>query len=72
MKVKKFTFTIDRFDDAALTDDRSTEVARLLYEIAQRILDFGVPNQDGRYLKDYNGRTVGQVEVDWTEDDEEE
>lgn len=71
MRVKKVTLTIDNFDNAAMVDDRSGEVTRMLRQIADRVELDGVVNAcDDRYLNDSNGNTVGIVECDWDEDDE--
>ncbi len=64
MKVNAFNLNIDNFDNAAMVDDRSGEVARMLEETAKRIREYGVPNCDGLYLKDINGNTVGDIAVD--------
>lgn len=71
MRVKSMTITIDNFDNAAMVDDRSGEVCRMLRGIIKSIEEYGVPNADGMRLKDTNGNTVGTVSVDFEEDAEE-
>ena len=71
MIVNKVILTIDNFNNAAMVDDRSGEVARMLREMANRVESDGVVNAfEGRYLKDTNGNTVGLCDCDWSEDDE--
>jgi hypothetical protein len=71
MKVNSIEIKIDEFDHAAMVDDPTGEVVRLLRELADRIAEYGVPNADGSRLVDTNGRPVGEVRVDWEEDEEE-
>lgn len=70
MKVTEFTLTIDNFDNAAMADDRSAEVARMLRSVADSIEQDGVPHQDGSRLMDSNGNQVGEVSVDWEDEPE--
>ena len=71
MQVNRLEIVFTSFDDAAMTDDRSGEVVRILQNVINQIKDYGVPNLDGKYLKDSNGNRVGRIEVGFTEDDEE-
>ena len=68
MQVNSFTLTITNFDNAAMVDDRSGEVSRMLRELANSIDEYGIPHQDGSNLMDSNGNRVGNVNVDWEED----
>ena len=70
MKVNSLEIEIDKFDDDAMFEDRTGEVCRILRELASRIEEYGIPHVDGCYLKDTNGNTVGNVSVDWEEDEE--
>lgn len=73
MIVNKVTLTIDNFDNAAMVDDRSGEVARMLRQMADRVEEYGVVNAfEGRRLMDSNGNRVGLCECDWDEGDEDE
>ena len=72
MKVNSFTLTIENFDNAAMVDDRSGEVSRMLRSVADSVDAYGVPHQDGNRLMDFNGNQVGEVSVDWDEDVEED
>lgn len=69
MQVNEFTLKITNFDNQAMEEDRSGEVARMLRDIAKRIEDYGIPNQDGVRLMDSNGNPVGAVAVDWSDDE---
>ena len=71
MQVNSIEIKIDEFDHAAMDEDPSEEVARILRELADRIAEYGVPNADGARLMDFNGNQVGEVSVDWEEDKEE-
>ena len=68
MNVRTFTLSIDNFDNAAMQEDRSGEVARILREVADSIEVDGVPHQDGKRLRDVNGNQMGGVSVLWDED----
>ncbi len=70
MKTNSLTITIDNYDNAAMADDPSGETVRILKGIIAGIENYGVPNADGKRLKDTNGNTVGSVSVDFSEDDE--
>jgi hypothetical protein len=72
VKVNSLTITIDNFDNAAMVDDRSGEVIRILESLVDQIGDYGIPNLDGKRLKDFNGNTVGSVAVEFENDEEEE
>ena len=73
MIVNKASLTIDNFDNAAMVDDRSGEVARMLRQLADRVEEYGVVNAfEGRRLMDSNGNQVGLCECDWDEGDEDE
>ncbi len=73
MRVNSISLTIDNFDNQAMVDDRSGEVARMLRQLADRVDEYGVVNAfEGTRLKDYNGNTVGECECDWDDGDEEE
>lgn len=73
MIVNKVTLTIDNFDNAAMVDDRSGEVARVLRQLADRVEEYGVINAfEGRRLMDSNGNRVGLCECDWGDEDEDE
>lgn len=74
MKVNSVTIIIDEFGHDAMIENRSGEVSKILRQLADR-LDAGdgiVSNFDGLYLKDSNGNHVGDIAVDWDEDNEEE
>ena len=64
MKVTKFELKITNFDNAAMAEEPSSEVARMLRETADRI-ESGIlgDGYEGGYLKDYNGNRVGEVSV---------
>lgn len=70
MKVNSLEIEIDNFDNDAMVEDRTGEVCRILRELASQIEEYGVPHVDGCYLKDINGNTVGNVSVDWEEDED--
>lgn len=73
MRVNSISLTIDNFDNAAMAENRSGEVSRMLRQLADRVDEYGVVNAfEGTRLKDYNGNTVGECECDWDEGDEEE
>lgn len=72
MRVNRVSLTIDNFDNAAMVDDRSGEVSRMLRELAKRVDEYGVVNAfEGRRLMDSNGNLVGECECDWDEGDDE-
>ena len=71
MKTNKLTIEIDEFDHAAMVDDPSGEVARILTNLVKQISEYGIPNADGFRLKDTNGNSVGTVNVNWDEDEDE-
>lgn len=59
----RVTITIDT-DNAAFEDaGRAHETARILRELADRIEDTDLPN-GMLHLRDVNGNTVGQFEVE--------
>jgi len=60
----QITITITT-DNAAFSDDPSVEVARILQKYAARLRESYPPIEDldGDRLLDYNGNTVGKVEV---------
>lgn len=65
MEVRKLTIEIDNFDNSAMVDDRNAEVCLILRSLIDRIITYGIPNQDGRKLMDSNGQQVGLVTVEW-------
>lgn len=65
MHVNSMTIVIDNFDNAAMADDQTGEVCRMLRRLADRIEENGVPNADGVRMLDGNGNSVGNVDVDW-------
>lgn len=72
MNVNSISLSITNFDNAAMVEDRSGEVSRILRELADRVDNYGVVNAfDGTRLKDYNGNSVGECECDWDEGDDE-
>ena len=65
--------TVSNFDNAAMVDNRSGEVARMLRQMADRVESEGVVNAfEGRYLVDSNGNKVGLCECDWDEGEQED
>ena len=69
MVVRKMTVVIQEFDNAAMVDDRTGEVVRMLTELASQIQEYGVVNADGVWLRDINGNAVGSVSVEWDDDE---
>ena len=67
MRVNHMQIEIDNFENAAMVEGRSFEVARMLREVASVVEQYGVPHTDGGYLMDSNGNRVGIVSVDWEE-----
>ncbi len=66
MQVNSVTINFDNFRDAAMQDNRTAEVCRILRELADRCEENGVVNTfEGRYLVDTNGNRVGLTECDW-------
>jgi hypothetical protein len=65
MHIHSFSLVIDNFDNAAMADNPSSEVIRILTELITQITEYGIPNADGKRLKDTNGNTVGSVLVDF-------
>lgn len=74
MNVNSVTITIDGYGNDAMVNDRTGETIKILKELVERLEsgDGIVSNFDGLRLRDSNGNTVGEVEVDWDEDDEDE
>lgn len=72
MKTTNLTIEFDNFDDAAMADDPTGEVVRILKDLITSFETYGIPHSDGSYLKDINGNTVGNVAVEWDEEDEED
>ena len=72
MTVTKFELKITNFDNQAMADEPSCEVACLLRQTADRI-ESGLlgDGYEGGYLMDSNGNRVGEVSV-FTEDDDTE
>jgi len=72
MDVREITLTIDNFDNAAMVDDRSGEVVRILLGLVDRVEQYGVVNAfEGRLLMDSNGNVVGECDCQWDEGDDE-
>ena len=71
MNVNSVTITINGYDNDAMVNDRTGETIRILKGLVERLEsgDGIVSNFEGLRLMDSNGNTVGEVEVDW--DDEE-
>jgi hypothetical protein len=72
MKISKLTITIDNFDGAAMTDDSTGEVQRILRDIILQIDRYDMVTSgvlDGCSLRDINGNEVGKVSCEWDEDD---
>lgn len=57
---QQLTITITNFDNAAMQDGDS-EVARMLHDLANTILDRGLAAADDYPLRDINGNKVGVV-----------
>lgn len=72
MKTNNLTIEFNEFDHAAMVDDPTGEVVRVLNQLAAQIREYGIPNVDGSRLKDTNGNNIGSVSVDLDEDDEED
>ncbi len=72
MIVNSISLRIRTFDNAAMQEDRTAEVCRILRELADRTEENGVVNAfDGTRLRDSNGNTVGHCTCDWEEGDDE-
>lgn len=72
MDVREITLTIDNFDNAAMVDDRTGEVVRILRGLADRVEEYGVVNAfEGRRLMDSNGNAVGKCDCQWVEHESE-
>lgn len=72
MKVNEVKIVINNFDHDAMVEDRSGEVSTILRKLADR-LDRGdgiVSNFDGLRLVDSSGNQVGEIEVDWDNEDD--
>ncbi len=71
MKINRIALEIDNFDNAAMQEDRTSEVSRILRELANRVEQYGVVNAfEGTHLRDYNGNGVGFCECDWEEEED--
>ena len=70
MRTTNLTIEIDNFDNAAMADDPTGEVVRILKNLIDSFETYGTPHSDGSYLKDINGNNVGHVSVEWDEEDE--
>jgi hypothetical protein len=69
MIVNSISLRITNFDNGAMQDHRTSEVCRILRELADCVERNGVVNAfDGTRLRDYNGNSVGYCECDWEEE----
>ena len=62
-QIDSLTITIGEFGHAAMVDNRTGEVVRILRQLADKIEEYGIPHADGLRLRDSNGNHVGSVEV---------
>lgn len=72
MKTTNLTIEVDNFDNAAMADDPTGEVVRILKSLISSFETYGIPHSDGSYLKDINGNTVGNVSVEWDDGEPDE
>lgn len=72
MKTTNLTIEFNEFDHAAMADDPTGEVVRILKQLIGSFEENGIVHSDGSYLRDTNGNTVGSVDVMWDEDDDDE
>lgn len=72
MKVHKLTIEITGFGNDSFIEDRTGETIRILRQLVERIERGGgiVNNLEGLRLTDSNGNSVGEVSVDWDNEDE--
>jgi hypothetical protein len=72
MIVNSISLRIRTFDNAAMQEDCTAEVCRILRQLADRTEEYGVVNAfESTILTDSNGNTVGHCTCDWEEGDDE-
>jgi len=72
MEYNQISIVIDDCNTPAMKEDASAQVIKELEGAIASIKEYGLAYQDGTYLRDRDGNTIGHIEVDWSEDSEED